>query len=627
MVQYVHARVKLLFAGYENYSPDDNSQHAVLFLLLCLAISVSSFFSVVNYLHGHQWLAWFQVVICAAFVPMAIRGYRRNWLPKSRAIFMCLAFLMFAALFVDGGIGNTGIYWSLLFPFLVFLLMGVRLGWRWVTAFVVCDAVLLGLHGLHVFDFTYSDDTLLYTPAMFFCFTIIACAFQLQLERRQTELQQTNLELIKSEGELRHVKGNLEQMVQKRTHQLKMINEKLSREVDEKIEALQQKEFAEIKYEHAQKMESLGTLVGGIAHDFNNMLSGITANLYLIQRKVDSPDVKERLDKIGELSMHAADMIRQLMTFARKDEVKLAEFDLRPFLNEAYKLARVSVPEHIRCELVLSEGKYFINGDGTQIQQILMNLINNARDALAGASDPFINVSLVKCSQGGAFLTNHPEAGGGNYVILTVQDNGCGIPEDKQSRVFEPFYTTKEVGKGTGLGLSMVYGAVKTHGGFIDVASYTGTGTRFSIYLPLVGSVSRARGGVQENVVEAGHGEMILLVDDDPFLLEVSEQLLVNLGYRVMTALNGLQAVETYRVNKDVIDLVLMDIVMPVLGGKPAADCILKLNPDARILFISGYDRDHDATVEMGTDWHLVLNKPLVVDELSRTLRQQLKKV
>nr|WP_161957613.1 ATP-binding protein [Mariprofundus sp. EBB-1] len=536
---------------------------------------------------------------------------------------MSLPLFTFFALFIDGGIGNTGIYWGLIFPFLAFLLMGIRLGWFWVAAFVLFHVVALVSSSLGLVDLTYSDDTLRYIPTMFLCFSLIACAFQLQLERRQTELVETNTELKKREHELCQVQDDLEKTVQRRTSELKSMNTKLSQEIDDKIEALQQKECAELKYVQAQKMETVGTLVGGIAHDFNNMLSGITANIYLIQRQIDSPEILKRLDDIGDLSMHAADIIRQLMTYARKDRVVLTEFDLHAVIQQSYKLARVSIPAHIRCELSLPEDVYMIKGDETQIQQILMNLMNNARDSTAGVDNPFINVALSKSKQSDAFLNSHPEARGCDYVILSVEDNGCGIPKEQLSKIYEPFYSTKEVDKGTGLGLSMVYGAVKSHGGFLNVVSHLHSGTCFSIYLPLENSIHTLN-DAQHALIKEGHGETILLVDDDDSLLEVTERLLKTLGYIVLTASNGVQAVETYERNRDNIDLVLMDVVMPQLGGKLAAERIHKLNPDMKVVFMTGYDPGDDATCEMILDNQMVLSKPLAVEKLSQTIRYHL---
>jgi len=622
MSQQLNDRAALFFSGYKDSLESRNDQHAVLLLLLSLAVAVSVIFSVINYLHLHYWLSYVQVAVALASMPLLMRGIKKRWMAGTREILMVLAFFSFSALFVDGGIGNTGIYWALLFPFLAFLLSGVRAGWLWILTFILVHGSFLLLHGLDIIDLVYDHDTLNYVPSMFFLFAIIACSFQLQQEKRQSELNRANREQLEIENKLREAHQYLEETVLLRTEQLQMINRKLSQEVDEKIEALQQKEFAEFKFEQAQKMESLGTLVGGIAHDFNNMLSGITANLYLIQRQVTSTDALSRLDKVGELVMHAAEMIRQLMTFARKDQVELADFDMRSFLNEAFKLARVSIPGHIRCELALPDEKQCIKGDGTQIQQVLMNLINNARDALEGVAEPFINVSLTRSNKQSRFLSAHKEAKDCEYLVLTVQDNGCGIEEDTLARIFEPFYTTKVVGKGTGLGLSMVFGAVQNHGGLIDLVSFPDTGTRFSIYFPLIQDVGYEQLESADSIVEAGRGETILLVDDDLILLEVCQSLLCDLEYQVIIAVNGLEAVQAYKEHMNRIDLIMMDLVMPVMGGKSAAERIKTLNPEAKIIFTTGYDRDQDLTSVLVDDWNNVLKKPIKVDELSRALRR-----
>jgi len=209
-----------------------------------------------------------------------------------------------------------------------------------------------------------------------------------------------------------------------------------------------------------------------------------------------------------------------------------------------------------------------------------------------------------------------------DYLILTIEDNGSGVAEDGLSKIFEPFYTTKEVRKGTGLGLSMVFGAVQSHDGLIDLVSYPGRGTRFSIYFPLLAEKSTRFEPIAENRVE--EGETVLLVDDDHFLLEVCQSLLSSLGYQVITAINGQEAVETYK--QGGIDLVIMDLVMPVLGGKAAAERIQKFDPDAKVIFTTGYDKDNSVTCELVDDWEHVLNKPFKVDELSRMLRQALNK-
>jgi len=428
----------------------------------------------------------------------------------------------------------------------------------------------------------------------------------------------------KSENQLRVARENLESTVKKRTQELLQSNDQLNSEIAEKAEIIRKLEHAEIKFQHAQKMESLGTLVGGIAHDFNNMLSGITANLFLIQRQVSSVDAIKRLKKISDLTMHAAEMIRQLMTFARKDDVTLKRFELGAFFNKAFELARVSIPEHIDCSSELLKGELFIEGDATQIQQILMNLMNNARDALIGAEQPSIKVALHRFKADTEFLKKHPDAKSGEYAVISVHDNGCGIPADKINTIFEPFYTTKETGAGTGLGLAMIYGAVQAHNGIIDVQSQVEAGTTFSIYLRLSEEDKHAITSDSASRVVQGHGEMILLVDDNEGLLEANKALLINLGYRVHTARNGMEAVSHYKSLQKNIDVVIMDVVMPVLGGIAAAAKIRKLNSRAEIILVTGYDKDNELTCELTSEWHQVLHKPLVVEELSRAIQQRL---
>jgi len=428
----------------------------------------------------------------------------------------------------------------------------------------------------------------------------------------------------KSEDQLLMAHKNLESLVKERTQELQQSNEKLRKEADEKIEALQKMEYAEMKYQHAQKMESLGTLVGGIAHDFNNMLSGITANLFLIQRQVQSAEVSKRLDKIGDLAIHAADTIKHLTTFARKSDVQMKEFDLRAFFTEAFKLARVSIPEYIHCYSILPERRLFIQGDASQIQLILMNLMNNARDALSGIEHPTIRVALSRFTADGEFLNKHPDAKPGEYAVIAVHDNGCGIHEDLTNRIFEPFFTTKPVGEGTGLGLAMIYGSVQMHGGVIAVKSQIDNGTEVTIYLPALEENSNAiKVDAASRIVE-GHGEVILLVDDNENLLEANRELLIKLGYKVYTARNGMEAVSVYQKQQDEIDLVIMDVVMPVLGGASAADRIHKLNSQAEIIFITGYDKDNKLGAEILSDSYQVLSKPLVVEELSQAIHQRI---
>jgi len=257
---------------------------------------------------------------------------------------------------------------------------------------------------------------------------------------------------------------------------------KISREKD-----VEGHRIFEEKRLQAQKMEALGTLVGGIAHDFNNMLAGITGNLYLAKQKLrNHPEAIGNLDNIEKLSRRAADMIQQLLAFARKSMVNMKETPLVPFVKESIKFLRTSVPESIHLHQYICSDALTVRADATQIHQVLMNLVNNACDATQGVDEPRIFIRLKAFETDEAFMKRHTYFKPGRYAHLSVEDNGYGIPETQIKTVFEPFFTTKAVGKGTGLGLSMVFGAIKTHHGFIDVESVEGEGATFHIYIPLL---------------------------------------------------------------------------------------------------------------------------------------------
>ncbi|MFQ5519400.1 MAG: ATP-binding protein, partial [Mariprofundus sp.] len=487
--------------------------------------------------------------------------------------------------------------------------------WMWIGIFILIQTTVYLLFHFEIIASPYSSETLLFFPPMFLFFTMIASVFELQNEKHRTNTMRANEELNNSQKALSISYAHLEQQVFQRTRELQDANVQLVQEVQEKARAIVAMQDAEKKFQHAQRMEAVGTLVGGIAHDFNNMLSGITANLYMAHRQMDSEDGRKRLGKIGDLTMHAAEMIKQLLTFARKDEAEMKAFDLSLFTREAFKLASVSIPESINCRSDICHEKLCIHGSATQIQQILMNLMNNARDALTDAEHPEISVSLTSM---------HADAQKRHYALLQVEDNGSGIAKDQIDKVFDPFFTTKEVGKGTGLGLAMIYGAVQSHDGLIEVQSVPGSGTTFSLYFPVAESTTDSQGDVLQKEVAHGNGETILLVDDDAVLRECHRELLLEMNYKVLTACDGLEAYKVYQQHQQSIALVIMDVVMPLLGGVASANRIRKLNPDAKIIFATGYDKANELTTELTADWQHVLNKPLVVEELSDAIRRQL---
>jgi len=387
---------------------------------------------------------------------------------------------------------------------------------------------------------------------------------------------------------------------------------------------LTERETLERQFHQAQKMEAIGTLVGGIAHDFNNILAGITGSLYLAKRRAsEMPEVLGRMNTIETLSYRAANMIQQLLTFARKDQVCIKQMALTPFINEILRLLRSSVPENITFQYHICSGPLQIKGDGTQLHQVLMNLLSNARDAVEGMDDPRITVRLEAFHGDDHFAEKHPCSTGRGFAHLSVEDNGCGIAEDQVEHLFEPFYTTKEVGRGTGLGLAMVFGAIKSHDGSIDVESTPGDGSTFHIYIPLEEPQELADLPQQVKKVSGGEGETILIADDEPHVREILSEILETLGYRVLQAENGLEAIQLFEAHQKEISLALLDVVMPHCGGMKLARKIREIAPSLPILFLTGYDQEHALGSEE-MEQSEILTKPVQFDALSHTIRQLL---
>jgi len=384
-------------------------------------------------------------------------------------------------------------------------------------------------------------------------------------------------------------------------------------------------EMIEEKFRQAQKMEALGTLVGGIAHDFNNMLAGMTGNLYLAKKKaITLPDVVENLDNVEKLSFRAAEMIKQLLAFARKGPVKMIPFGLTSFIKEVSKLNEASLPENISFHSKFCHEELVVKGDATQLQQVLMNLTNNARDAVAGVQEPMISLSIEPFEPDESFTNSHPDLYGSLFAHLVVRDNGSGISSTDQEHIFEPFFTTKEVGQGTGLGLAMAQGVIQSHGGVFEVESSPGEGSSFHVYLPTIGEEKASIVPEELPEIISGNRELILIVDDNADIRRTSKEVLDNMGYQVLVASDGLDAIEQYTANQHAVSLIIMDIVMPRMGGVQAAERIKNLFPDAKVIFVTGYDKDETLKREMPSDEYVILSKPYNITQLSRIIRDQL---
>ncbi|GAV19479.1 blue-light-activated protein [Mariprofundus micogutta] len=390
---------------------------------------------------------------------------------------------------------------------------------------------------------------------------------------------------------------------------------------------LQEYEELEERLQQSQKMEAIGTLVGGIAHDFNNTLAGIIGNLYLIKKRAsDQPNIFAKAEVIETLATRASEMIKQLMAFSRKNITTKQQLYLPSFIKETVKLHEVSIPENITLNYSVSEEAMYVYADANQLQQMLFNLVNNARDALVGKEKPIISITLKKYVADKLFQDRNPEAEHTEFALITIADNGPGIDADNLERVFEPFFTTKEVGKGTGLGLSMVYGTVQSHKGIIELQSSRSDGTSFEIYLPLITE------GTDETVtpihitedIHEGKGETILLVDDDNDLINTVREILESLKYNIIVASNGREAITAFLTHQYKIKLLILDVVMPELGGVETLLEIRKISPEIKCIFTTGYDKSKVLESHGMADIETVLTKPYEVYDLARLISDKL---
>jgi PAS domain S-box-containing protein len=376
----------------------------------------------------------------------------------------------------------------------------------------------------------------------------------------------------------------------------------------------------EAQYRQAQKMEAVGQLAGGIAHDFNNLLQVITgyAALALAELGPDAP-LSPDIDEIRRASERATTLVRQLLTFSRRQKIERRPLDINATIADLLKMLRRLIGEHIELDFAPGYGVAPVPADAGLLEQVLMNLCVNARDAMPDGGR--IGIATENVSIGREFAERRAWAAEGEYVLLTVADTGPGIPPSLHERIFEPFFTTKEVGKGTGLGLATVYGIVKQHEGMIEVALDVSVGTTFRIYLPAApaGAAGEVRPPAAETV-PGGH-ETILLAEDEELVRNLARRVLERAGYRVLQARDGEEAIAIVESDAETIDLALLDVVMPRVGGRDVAARFRSLRPDAPIIFSTGYSRqalDEEWAPDQGAEIILKPYEPKVLLERVR---------
>jgi two-component system cell cycle sensor histidine kinase/response regulator CckA len=372
----------------------------------------------------------------------------------------------------------------------------------------------------------------------------------------------------------------------------------------------------------AQKMEAVGTLAGGIAHDFNNLLQVVLgySELILMGEGLDTR-LKDDLNRINQAARNGADLVHRLLTFSRKTEIKPRPLNLNHQIDQVRKLLYRTVSKMIEIELVLDSHLAAINADPTQVEQILMNLAVNARDAMPDGGKLVIETENVVLDED--YCKTHLETAPGHYVLLTVSDSGQGMDRETLEHIFEPFYTTKRPGEGTGLGLAMVYGIVKQHQGYVTCYSEPGRGTTFKIYFPALVSGSQSEEALVKPVPRGG-SETILLVDDEALIRDLGGRILTRAGYRVLTAVNGRDALEVYTTGRQDISLVILDLIMPEMGGKQCLEEILKIDTQERVLIASGYSVTGSSNEALAVGAKGFVNKPYDMRELLTTVREVL---
>lgn len=390
-------------------------------------------------------------------------------------------------------------------------------------------------------------------------------------------------------------------------------------DITERKQAEEANKKLEAQLQHVQKMEAIGTLAGGIAHDFNNLLMTIQGNasLMLYDMDIKHPHY-ETLRSIEKAISSGAKLTKQLLGYAMKGNYQVKPLNLNQLVEEtASAISRTK--KDVMIHLGLSDELLSISADQGQMEQVLLNLFINALDAMPGGGKISLkSMNVTHENIKGKHYDPNPKPG--NYVLLTVADTGIGMDKKTQERIFDPFFTTKEMGMGTGLGLASVYGIIKSHGGYIDVESEEGRGTCFSIYLPASGKKISETDDTATQIIE-GSGN-ILFVDDEEMVLETGVKMLKKLGYTVFESKSGTAAVEVYKENKDKVDMVILDMIMPQMSGGEVYDKIKAINPNVKVLLSSGYSLEGQATEILKRGCNGFIQKPFRLKELSGKIKE-----
>ncbi|OEU67498.1 MAG: hypothetical protein BBJ57_04655 [Desulfobacterales bacterium PC51MH44] len=372
----------------------------------------------------------------------------------------------------------------------------------------------------------------------------------------------------------------------------------------------------ETQIQQVQKMEAIGTLAGGIAHDYNNLLMGILGNTSLMSLDIDPRHQHyEKLMNIEKYVQSGAELTKQLLGFSKGGKYEVKTIDINDLIEQSSEMFSRTKKE-IRIHRKFQKDIWTVEVDPNQIEQVLLNLYVNAGQAMPGGGDLYLQTENVTFDENydGSFPVKD-----GNYVKISVTDTGVGMDEKTLQRIFDPFFTTKDMSRGTGLGLASSYGIIKNHGGIIDVQSVIGWGATFNVYLPASKKEVIKEKQLDQETLKGN--ETVLLVDDEDMIIDVGSKILKSLGYRTLTAKDGEEAIEVYQANKSKIDMVILDVIMPGIGGGETYDRLKKINPKVKVLLSSGYSLDEQATEIMDRGCNGFIQKPFLIKQLSQKIR------
>ncbi|MCG8632688.1 MAG: PAS domain S-box protein [Desulfobacterales bacterium] len=424
-----------------------------------------------------------------------------------------------------------------------------------------------------------------------------------------------------AEKDLRAVHENLEELVRKRTRELAQKHEELIQETNGRLRAYKEKKQLEEQLSRSQKMEALGTLAGGIAHDFNNILSGIFGYSQLAEVSIGNPEkARNHIRNVVKAAQRATDLVHQILTVSRRSELQKRPLNIAIVVKEAIKLLRSTLPSTISIKDNI-ESREKVLAEPTQIHQVVMNLCTNAYHAMRGTGG-VLTIDLREVEN----IDHSLEKGmaPGKYLRLDVRDTGCGMDEKILNKVFDPYFTTKEVGEGTGLGLALVYGIVQEHGGSISARSVPGKGSRFRIYLPVTDKESRGNSGTHDPGAISGGTERIMVVDDEKSILFSTRELLEDFGYKVSPFPNGRLAYDAFKQDPSAYDLIITDMTMPLMRGDELSIAVTKIRRDIPVILSTGFSDNISEKRAMEIGIKKYLQKPISYNKLLIHIRDVL---